>query len=72
MRVYVDKSIPFTVGKHKRLLRRQSSSSMSELEAELADIDVTGVNSNQSDEIQDMESKHPSRQYRLILKHYYF
>ena len=45
---------------------------MSELEAELADMDVSGANSNQTDDTQDKESKHPSRQYRLILKQYYF
>ena len=45
---------------------------MSELETELADMDVSGANSDQTDETQDKESKHPSRQYRLMLKHYYF
>ena len=45
---------------------------MSELEAELADMDVSGANSNQTDNTQDKESKHPSRKYRLVLKHYYF
>ena len=44
---------------------------MSELETELADMDVSGSNSDQTEETQDKESQHPSRQYRLILKHYY-
>ena len=72
MRAKFDRSILFTDGRHKRLVRRESSSSMSELEAELAGMDVSGANSNQTDDTQDKESKHPSRQYRLILKHYYF
>lgn len=56
----------FIAWRHKRIVRRQSSSSMSELEAELADMELSSGNCEQTEPTTDKEIKHPSRQYRSM------